>query len=80
MMEWTEIQTTLAAYNISVDVRPTHKLFVHAEVDNNHYSVICENTDNQQRVHHWIQFMTPLFRDFNAWAVYLDAIVEKSDE
>ncbi len=78
-MKWSEIEPTLKHYNIRVDVRPTLELFPHTEVDTSHYSVVCENEEDQQRVHHWIQFMTPMFRDFNAWAVFVMAIVEKQD-
>jgi len=78
-MKYSEISPTLSHYNINVDVRLTSELFPHIEVDTNHYSVVCENEEDQKRVHHWIQFMTPLFRDFNAWAVFVMAITEKAE-
>ena len=69
-----DIVTSLAAYNIKVRVQPTHELFPEREFDLNHYSVVCANQQAQYRVYHWIQFHTPLFSNFNAWAVLITAI------
>jgi len=69
-----DIVSTLAAYDIKVRVQPTFDLFPDRELDLNHYSVVCGNEQDQIRVYHWIQFMTPLFDNFNAWAVLITAI------
>jgi len=76
-MKLDDVKPTLADYNISVNIRSTPDLFPRAEVGANHFSVVCETLESQERVHHWIEFMRPLFVDFDAWAVYMDAIVEK---
>jgi len=77
-MQPEHIKEALGVYNIRVDVRPTKSLFPHIEIEDNHYSIVCENTDDQQRVHHWIQFMKPTFDHFNVWAAYIEAIVENN--
>lgn len=69
-----DIVSSLDAYGIKVNVRPTHDLFPDREFDLNHYSVVCDCQDNQVRVYHWLQFMTPMFKGFNAWAVLITAI------
>lgn len=69
-----DIVAALDAYGISVDVRPTHELFPHKEFNLNHYSVVCANQQEQYRVYHWIQFHSPQFRNFVAWAVLIVAI------
>ncbi len=77
-MKVTEVESALKIYGLGVDVRRTSELFPHKQVDANHVSVVCKSQEDQQRVHHWIQFMTPEFEDFNAWAAYVEAIVEKN--
>jgi len=69
-----DVESTLAAYGIRVSVRPTHELFPDRELDINHYSIVCANQQEQYRIYHWIQFMTPLFKGFNAWPVLITAI------
>ena len=78
MLSPEHIKEALGAYNIRVDVRPTSSLFPHSIHDDNHYSIVCENTNDQQRVHHWIQFMKSTFDHFDVWAVYIEAIVESN--
>ena len=58
-MKHSEIETELLDHNIRVDVRPTPDVFPHINVAPSHFSVVCENTTDQQRVHHWLQFMKP---------------------
>jgi hypothetical protein len=77
-MKCCEIEASLADHGIRVDVRPTPEIFPHLNIAPPHFSVICENPTDQQRVHHWIQFTKVLFKNFDAWAVYIDAIVEKN--
>ncbi|MEE8114372.1 MAG: hypothetical protein V3T23_08445 [Nitrososphaerales archaeon] len=66
-----DIPSNLDAYGIKVDVRPTHELFPHREFDLNHFSIVCVNEQEQYRVYHWLQFMTPHFKNFTARAVLI---------
>lgn len=76
-MKCSEIEAALADHKIRVDVRPTPDIFPYINIAPNHFSVVCQTTKDQQRVHHWIQFSRPLFENFDAWAVYIDAIVRE---
>ena len=69
-----DIESSLAAYDIDVHVRPTHEVFPKRELDINHYSVVCSTQQEQYRVYHWLQFARPLFKGFDAWAVLITAI------
>ena len=69
-----DVVSILADYGIQVSVRPTHELFPLREFDLNHFSVVCANKQEQYRVYHWIQFMSPFFKNFTAFAVLITAI------